>query len=273
DIYGDTSIHYAVAHNDKSLTEFLINECKVDVNGGDCKRPSALDIASFNQNLELQKLLVNNNGLSRYQINHESRKRKISQDELIRNIENLSITPHKGNQQSVITNAELKAERSSAAVEQVTLNDDEFEKQISEFNSAARDQMKLKNYQEALKYRQHENDLLINHFGYLHPAVARSYYNIAVVYHNKCDYDSAASNYTKAIDIRDQLPLSYKDPDFPNYNTNRALVYATQHQYDKALENFTQALSMRKTYFPIQYDEIQRLEQFIERIEGQRKEL
>ncbi|CAF1281583.1 unnamed protein product [Didymodactylos carnosus] len=91
DAYGDTSLHYAIAHNHKNLTEFLVNECQSDVNGGDEKRPSPLDIALFNRNTELENLLLSKNGKSRFQIKRESKKRKSFEVDLSLDMERLSI--------------------------------------------------------------------------------------------------------------------------------------------------------------------------------------
>ncbi|CAF0968596.1 unnamed protein product, partial [Didymodactylos carnosus] len=238
DIFGDTALHYVIAHNHKSLTEFLIIECQCDVNGGSEKRPSPLDIAIFNQNKEFANLLLSKNGKSRFQIKHESKKCKIFEDDRRLGIERLSIEPV------------------SARPVKVEFDTDDFlfdqrmevmaEKKIYEISKAALEQMKLKDYPIALKYRQEEQNLLIKYYGRLHVHVADSYNNLALVHHLLGDHQKAIINYDNAIATINQLPiLAHDHPNVANFYANRGLVYAILNKFDEATEDFTKALEIK----------------------------
>ncbi|CAF1276009.1 unnamed protein product [Didymodactylos carnosus] len=95
DIYGDTSLHYVVARHDKYLTVMLLADGKAVINGGDVKRPSALDTTLFTQNSELKELLLSNNGKRRCLIKCKTQKRKMSQDDLKLHMQRLSTAPYK----------------------------------------------------------------------------------------------------------------------------------------------------------------------------------
>ncbi|CAF0879898.1 unnamed protein product [Didymodactylos carnosus] len=91
DKHGDTSLHYAVARSDMAMTKFLIVECKVDVNGGDEKRPSPLDISIFNECSEIKELLIDNNAKSRCLLKRIVQKRKDIQNDIGVRLEGLTL--------------------------------------------------------------------------------------------------------------------------------------------------------------------------------------
>ncbi|CAF1085192.1 unnamed protein product [Didymodactylos carnosus] len=266
DIFGDTSLHYAIAHNHKNLTEFLVIECQCDINGGSEKRPSPLDIAIFNQKAELVNFLLSKNGKSRFQIKHESKKCKIFEDDLRLDIERLSIEP--------VSTRSMKLEIDTTNDYPVDQGMEVMDKKrIYEITKAALEQMKLKDYPIALKYRQEEQNLLIKYYGRLHVHVADSYNNLALVHHLLGDYQKAIVNYDNAIATTNQLSiLAHDHPNIANFYANRGLVYAILNEFDEATEDFTKALEIKQTCFPTQADDINKLKQYLEQIKDKRSE-
>ncbi|CAF1062963.1 unnamed protein product, partial [Didymodactylos carnosus] len=205
DIYGDTSLHYAVARDDKYLTEMLLTGGKADVNGGELTRPSALDVAIFNQNSKLTELLLTNKGKSRCFIKRKTQNRTMFEDDLNLIIKRLPAASCKEEKQQVDTvniDSSFKALESqhctsATTVAEVVMGDDTLGKQATECDKTTVHQITVKNCHS--------------------------------------DYASALIHYEKAIDIVEQLSLSLHDyVDIPDYYANRALIHAIHQEFDSA---------------------------------------
>ncbi|CAF1108941.1 unnamed protein product [Didymodactylos carnosus] len=255
DIFDDTSLHYAVAHNNKHLTEFLVNNCRADVNGGNTKRPSALDIAVFNQNTELKELLVSRDCKLRSPIKRQGEKRKTSDAELLNSgMKHLSIEP-------------LEC-RTSPTLHKKMLPIDE--QKINSLKKTALEQIEIKNYPNALKLRREEHDLLVKYYGHIHADVARSCHDLAFVYHSMDNYQKALINYNKSLYVVAQLSLSPREyPYIPNCYANIGLIHSIQNRFSEAIRNFNVALLIRQTFFPKQTIETERIQQIIQRAQTQ----
>jgi tetratricopeptide (TPR) repeat protein len=88
-------LHYAVAHRNEILVDRLINQCNADVNGGDNKRPSILDMLQFNRERQepfnrtiddvIEQILLLNNAVNRCGVRSiiNKRKRTLSDNESV----------------------------------------------------------------------------------------------------------------------------------------------------------------------------------------------
>ena len=95
DNFGDTCLHYAVALRNEILVNKLVNQCDADVNGGDNKRPSVLDMLQFNRERQepfdrtkddlIEQILLANNAVNRCGVRSfiNKRKRTLDNDESI----------------------------------------------------------------------------------------------------------------------------------------------------------------------------------------------
>ncbi|MDV3351271.1 tetratricopeptide repeat protein [Leptothoe sp. LEGE 181152] len=82
-------------------------------------------------------------------------------------------------------------------------------------------------------------------FGDLHPTVATSLYNLAVLYHNQGRYNESAPLHQEVLTMRQQL-LDEAHPDIANSLNSLASLYKDQGYYSEAESFYQEALRLRK---------------------------
>ncbi|CAF1447026.1 unnamed protein product, partial [Didymodactylos carnosus] len=256
DIFGDTSLMYAVARNNKQLTEYLISECKADVNGGSVTRPSALDIAILNNNLEIEQILQHNNCYSHSQI-----KRTKYPDDLCLYIERLSLEKRDTEKNfqpitkilepsDIDNNWKQLLEPSRTTSENMVQED-----HGNVINSCQKD---LVEYSENCEVAgSHENK-------------AKILNNIGLMHHRNGEYGKALEYYLQALgQALKTLPLI--NSDLANYHGNIGLIYAIQANNISAEKHFKKALEIRRMNLEANQGEIGRLEKLIEKIKDKQQ--
>ncbi|CAF0990058.1 unnamed protein product [Didymodactylos carnosus] len=107
-------------------------------------------------------------------------------------------------------------------------------------------------YDRALSNFGRALEILHRSYGNEDERVGWCYNNIAVIFYNYEEYDSALSSYFKSLDIKLKLShLPYNHRSIAQTFVNIALVYQALRKYEKALVCFEQALKIKITSFPL----------------------
>ncbi|CAF4412857.1 unnamed protein product [Didymodactylos carnosus] len=263
DIHGDISLHYAVGRNDMVMTVFLITECNANVNGGDEKRPSPLDIATFNNHSELKEFLLKNNAKSRCLIKRIIHKRKDVQQDIEAKLEGLTIAEGPSTNiptRTIMSSLSLETDSPEPKKKKSTSQLTDLVNRIEEFK-------KMNDYDNVLDcYLQMINIYIENADGDTpHPDLVKTYNNIAMIYHRRQNYNMALGYYTKALEC---ALKSSNHSGLPSYYGNIGLICAIQNNDEAALENFEKALAIQCSDPQQNQPEIDRLKKFIDSIRG-----
>ncbi|CAF1511131.1 unnamed protein product, partial [Didymodactylos carnosus] len=249
--------------NDMVMTVFLITECNANVNGGDEKRPSPLDIATFNNHSELKEFLLKNNAKSRCLIKRIIHKRKDVQQDIEAKLEGLTIAEGPSTNiptRTIMSSLSLETDSPEPKKKKSTSQLTDLVNRIEEFK-------KMNDYDNVLDcYLQMINIYIENADGDTpHPDLVKTYNNIAMIYHRRQNYNMALGYYTKALEC---ALKSSNHSGLPSYYGNIGLICAIQNNDEAALENFEKALAIQCSDPQQNQPEIDRLKKFIDSIRG-----
>ncbi|CAF1370987.1 unnamed protein product, partial [Didymodactylos carnosus] len=263
DIYGDTALHYIVTRNNVALTNYLIDECKADSNGGDEHRPSPLDIALYTGNVEIQDKLKKHNGQSRCRIE----KRIHSTSNVTSKFENLNLNIAPNNTSALFTNPTISSSFIAFDNDQVenpinNTDDRSPMTQVSDLQSKTIQSTTATDSDKALNYYK---DLLKlydqKYCNVSHVDIVRANISIGSIYHRIREYALALRSYENALKMASDLNTQ---PEMANCESNIGLILAIKKNDIAALEHFQKALELRQMNPAQNANEIVRLKRFIE---------
>ncbi|CAF1332482.1 unnamed protein product, partial [Didymodactylos carnosus] len=243
DVYGDTALHYIVTRNNVALTNYLVDECGADSNGGDGQRPSPLDIALYTGNIEIQKKLKKHNGQSRCRIE----KRTHSSSDVTSKFEHLTLNSTTNNITPLVTTPTISSSFVECDSDQVenprNITDDQsWTAHVFDLQSKAIQSIVATDFTKAFScYRDLLELYKQKYCNMSHVDIARANNNIGSIYHRIGEYALALSSYEEALRIVSNLN---NQSEMANCESNIGLIFAIQNNDTAALEHFQKALEL-----------------------------
>jgi len=115
---------------------------------------------------------------------------------------------------------------------------------------------KMGNYNEAFSHLNSALKIRLDTFGEEHPSVAEIYHDLGVYHLKREALDDAIMNFSKAIQICNDIFIPKGHPSIAESKYQSAIAYQNKRDYSKALENLKESYNIYSQFFELSHPAI-----------------